>query len=105
MHEDPLTVRRKYLFKHSTRTVKGLIKQLRYGIDVDTLHRDESATQLGLNEIGRCIIKLQRPIFCDYYANNRAGGAFIIIDEMTNLTVGAGMVWRPLREPPEPVQG
>ncbi len=81
--------------------VRGFIKELRYSIDVDTLHRDESAAGLELNEIGRAIIKVQRPLFCDDYRRNRAGGAFIIIDELTNLTVGAGMVWRHVWDPPE----
>ncbi len=102
MHDEPMQVRKKYLIKHTTRTVRGVVKALRYRIDVDTLHRDESAEGLQLNEIGRCILKIQKPIFCDYYRDNRVGGAFIVIDELTNLTVGAGMVWRPLREPPEP---
>ncbi|MCP4873084.1 MAG: sulfate adenylyltransferase subunit CysN [Proteobacteria bacterium] len=105
MSDEPMQARKKYLIKHSTRTVRGFIKQLRYGIDVDSLHRDEEATELNLNEIGRCILKVQKPIFCDFYAHNRVGGAFIIIDELTNLTVGAGMVWRPLREPPDPAEG
>jgi len=102
MSDEPMRSRKKYLIKHTTRTVKGMVNQLRYSIDVDTLHRDESAEGLGLNEIGRAIIKVQRPLFCDDYRRNRAGGAFIIIDEQTNLTVGAGMVWRHVWEPPEP---
>ena len=102
MSDEPMKSRRKYLIKHTTRTVRGFVKELRYSIDVDSLHRDEDAQGLGLNEIGRAIIKVQRPLFCDDYRRNRAGGAFIIIDELTNLTVGAGMVWRHVWEPPEP---
>ncbi|MEE2829444.1 MAG: sulfate adenylyltransferase subunit CysN [Myxococcota bacterium] len=102
MSEEPMQVRKKYLIKHTTRNVRGFVKELRYSIDVDTLHRDASAEGLGLNEIGRAIIKVQRPLFCDDYRRNRPGGAFIIIDELTNLTVGAGMIWRHVWEPPEP---
>jgi sulfate adenylyltransferase subunit 1 len=102
MSDDPMRSQKKYLIKHTTRTVRGVVSQLRYSIDVDSLHRDESADTLGLNEIGRAIIKVQRPLFCDDYRRNRAGGAFIIIDELTNQTVGAGMVWRHVWEPPEP---
>ncbi len=102
MHEEPMRVRKKYWIKHTTRTVRGFVKELRYRIDVDSLHRDEEATGLGLNEIGRVIFKLQRPIFCDDYKRNRVGGAFIVIDELTNLTVGAGMVWKRRWDPPEP---
>jgi sulfate adenylyltransferase subunit 1 len=105
MSDEPLRARKKYLIKHTTRTVKGMISELRYAIDVDTLHRDTTAEGLGLNEIGRAIIKVQRPLFCDDYRRNRAGGAFIIIDELTNLTVGAGMIWRHVWEPPEPQEG
>ena len=101
MSDEPMQPRKKYLIKHTTRLVRGFIKELRYSIDVDTLHRDESASGLELNEIGRAIMKVQRPLFCDDYRRNRAGGAFIIIDELTNLTVGAGMVWRHVWEPPE----
>jgi len=101
MHEEPLQVRKKYLIKHTTRTVRGFVKQLRYQIDVDTLHRNNEAEELQLNEIGRVIVKLQRPLLCDDYKRNRAGGAFIVIDELTNQTVGAGMVWKHVWEPPE----
>jgi sulfate adenylyltransferase subunit 1 len=102
MHEEPMEVGRKYLIKHTSRLVRGLIKELRYGIDVDTLHRDLQMRSLGLNEIGRVIIKVQKALYCDDYGQNRATGSFIVIDERNNLTVAAGMIWKPLREPPEP---
>ena len=65
---------------------------LRYRIDVNSLHRDESAAGLGLNEIGRLKLRLSAPLFLDQYRRNRATGSFILIDESTNDTVGAGMV-------------
>ena len=101
MSEEPMEVGRKYLNKHTSRLLRGVVRELRYGIDVETLHRDSSKTQLGLNEIGRVIIKVQQPLYCDAYAQNRATGSFILIDERSNLTVGAGMIWKPLRTPPE----
>jgi bifunctional enzyme CysN/CysC len=80
-----------YLFKHTTQTVPGQIESLRYRVDVNTLHRSP-APELQLNEIGRCSITLNQPIFLDPYRRNRLTGAFIIIDRITNATVGAGMI-------------
>lgn len=59
---------------------------------MNTLHRDESATSLGLNEIGRVSLRVTQPLFVDDYARNRLTGGFILIDESTNGTVGAGMI-------------
>ena len=59
---------------------------------MNTLHRDESATQLGLNEIGRVTLRLTQPIFCDPYSRNRLTGGLILIDEASNVTVGAAMI-------------
>ena len=100
MHEEPMEVGQKYLIKHTSRLLRGVIKELRYRIDVETLHRDTSSTSLQLNDIGRVIIKMQQPIYCDAYAQNRATGSFVLINERSNLTVGAGMIWKPLRTPP-----
>jgi bifunctional enzyme CysN/CysC len=87
-----LSPRSRLIVKHTSRTVKAIVTDLHYRIDVNTLHRDESAAQLGLNEIGRVRLRLTQPIFCDIYARNRATGGFIVIDEGTNATVGAGMI-------------
>ena len=78
--------------KHTTRTVKAIVRDLHYRLDVNTLHRDESATQLGLNEIGRVRLRLTQPIFCDPYNRNRLTGGLILIDEGSNVTVGAAMI-------------
>jgi bifunctional enzyme CysN/CysC len=80
-----------YLFKQSTQTVAGQIDSLRYRVDVNTLHRSP-APDLQLNEIGRCSITLNQPLFFDAYRRNRNTGSFIIIDRITNATVGAGMI-------------
>jgi len=90
--DKPLTARSRLVVKHTTRTVKGIVTELHYRIDVNTLHRDESATQLGLNEIGRIRLRLTQPVFADPYARNRQTGGLILIDEATNATVGTVMI-------------
>jgi bifunctional enzyme CysN/CysC len=91
MHEAPMVPGKQYLVKHSTLLTSGAINTLRYQVDVNTLHRKDAPT-LALNEIGRCAISLNQPIMVDSYRRNRATGAFILIDRITNATVGAGMV-------------
>ena len=92
MAERPLSPRGRYRIKHTTRTALAKIDELRYRIDVNTLHRDEQAGSLQLNEIGRLRLRLSSPLFVDQYRRNRSTGSFILIDESTNDTVGAGMV-------------
>jgi sulfate adenylyltransferase subunit 1 (EFTu-like GTPase family) len=92
MAERPLQKGGRYRIKHTTRTVLAKADDLRYRIDVNTLHRDERADGLSLNEIGRMSLRLSSPLFLDEYRRNRATGSFILIDESTNDTVGAGMV-------------
>ncbi|MEV0132051.1 sulfate adenylyltransferase subunit CysN [Dactylosporangium sp. NPDC050688] len=88
----PLTVGGKYSIKHTTRSARTVIRGLQYRLDVNTLHRDESATSLALNEIGRVKLRTTVPLLADEYRRNRTTGGFIIIDEATNRTVGAGMI-------------
>jgi len=80
-----------YFIKHTTTTVRGESTALHYRIDPDHLHRQE-ATTLQLNEIGRVVLQLYRPIVCDNYSRNRGTGSFIVIDPTTNSTVAAGMI-------------
>ncbi|HXA63026.1 MAG TPA: sulfate adenylyltransferase subunit CysN [Streptosporangiaceae bacterium] len=87
-----LSERTKYVIKHTTRTARAMVKDLHYRLDVNTLHRDESAQTLKLNEIGRVSLRVTRPLFVDDYSRNRLTGGFILIDEATNGTVGAGMI-------------
>ncbi|MBB6118954.1 sulfate adenylyltransferase subunit CysN [Nocardiopsis algeriensis] len=87
-----LSPRAKLVVKHTTRTAKVVVKELRYRLDVNTLHRDEQADHLELNEIGRVRLRSTQPLFVDEYNRNRQTGGFILIDEATNTTVGAGMV-------------
>ncbi|MCE5278140.1 MAG: sulfate adenylyltransferase subunit CysN [Planctomycetaceae bacterium] len=91
MSDQPMTPGKPYTIKHTTRLVGGTVSELRYRVDVNTLHRSDAA-ELRLNEIGRCLITLAQPVAFDAYNRNRATGAFIIIDRVTNSTVGAGMI-------------
>src|SRR5262249_1448685 len=75
----------------SSKLVQGTISEVRYKIDVNTLHRTP-VEQLGLNEIGRCSLQLAQSVAFDGYRRNRSTGAFIVIDRVTNATVGAGMI-------------
>ncbi|MEU6859034.1 GTP-binding protein [Glycomyces sp. NPDC046736] len=88
----PLRLRGKYAVKHTTADVRAIVKDVQYQLDVNTLHRDESATELRLNEIGRVTLRTTKPLLCDDYRRNRATGGFIIIDESDNRTVGAGII-------------
>jgi bifunctional enzyme CysN/CysC len=90
--QSSLTTGAKYAIKHTTRTARALIQDLRYRIDVNTLHRDQDAAELRLNEIGRVRFRTTLPLFVDEYRRNRGTGSFILIDERTNNTVGAGIV-------------
>ena len=92
MAEDPLKAGGQYLIKHTTRMTPGVLTDVRYRIDVNTLHKHEDAQGLQLNEIGRVVIELARPIAFDPYRKNRGTGAFIVIDRLTNNTVAAGMI-------------
>jgi len=91
MSEQAMVPGKIYHIKHATSLVTGSISTLRYAVDVNTLHRQEQPT-LSLNEIGRCTIRLNEPVAFDDYRQNRLMGAFIIIDRLTNATVGAGMI-------------
>jgi bifunctional enzyme CysN/CysC len=88
----PLAPRTRLIVKHTTRTVKGIVGDLLYRIDVNTLHRDDTATSLGLNEVGRIRMRLTQPVFADPYARNRLTGGLILIDEATNSTVGTVII-------------
>jgi sulfate adenylyltransferase subunit 1 len=82
----------KLAIKHTTRVARALVRELHYRLDVTTLHRDEGADSLQLNEIGRIRLRTTKPLFTDPYSRNRATGGFILIDEATHRTVGAGMI-------------
>jgi bifunctional enzyme CysN/CysC len=92
MSSEPMRERSRYVIKHTTRTGKALVDELEYRVDVNTLQHDADATQLSLNEIGRVRLKVSTPLMVDRYRRNRTTGSFILIDEATNDTVGAGML-------------
>ena len=95
MIDKPLTAGAKYVLKHTTRSARALVKDVRYRLDVNSLHREEGVTGLGLNEIGRVSLRTTAPVMVDPYRRNRTTGSFILIDESTNTTAGAGMVLEP----------
>jgi bifunctional enzyme CysN/CysC len=88
----PLAVGRSYLLKHSTRTVRATVSSLQYRLDMKGLRRDDSATSLELNEIGRVSFHTTEPLLVDDYGTNRTTGSFIVIDSQTNATSGAGVI-------------
>jgi bifunctional enzyme CysN/CysC len=92
MSETPVREGARLYVKHTTRTVRAVLGEILHQIDVDTLHRDDTASDLGPNEIGRVRLRTGEPLVFDPYQRNRATGAFILIDEATNDTVGAGMI-------------
>jgi sulfate adenylyltransferase subunit 1 (EFTu-like GTPase family) len=93
--DTPLRQRGRYAIKHTTREARALVTDLQYRLDVNTLHRDESAETLSLNEIGRVTLRTTAPLFYDEYRRNRATGSFILVDEATNATVAGGMILAP----------
>jgi bifunctional enzyme CysN/CysC len=90
--DQPLREGATYLVKHTTRQAKARVQQLHYRLDVNSLHRDESERALTLNDLGRVSIRTAVPLFVDEYRRNRITGSFILIDEGTFETVGAGMI-------------
>jgi bifunctional enzyme CysN/CysC len=84
--------RQKLAIKHTTRWARAMVNDVQYRLDVNTLHRDEEASSLALNEIGRVSLRTTAPLFFDEYRRNRLTGSFILVDEATNNTVAAGMI-------------
>ena len=91
MHEEPLMVGRTYLAKHTTRTVRAVVRKIRYRVDIQSTEKRESA-QLQMNEIAEVEFDTSLPVFFDAYVENREMGALILIEPVTNATVGAAMI-------------
>ena len=89
--ESPLDARRKYLIRQTTRDARALLDGISYRLDINSLQQ-VAAEGIGMNDIARVAFKLAQPLVVDRYVENRATGAFIVIDESTNNTVGAGMI-------------
>lgn len=87
-----LQERGKYIIRHTTKEARCMVKQVRYKLDINTLHRNEEDRVLGMNDMGRVVLRTTEPLFVDEYSRNRQTGSIILIDEQTNNTVAAGMV-------------
>jgi bifunctional enzyme CysN/CysC len=90
--ERPLTERTTFVVKHTTRTARCVVRSVAYRLDVNSLHRDEHSGRLAMNDIGRVTLRTSQPLLYDTYRRNRTTGSFILVDEATNDTVGAGMI-------------
>ncbi len=91
MSQESMTPGKQYLFKIGTNVTTGTVAALRYQVDVNTLRTDE-AQRLELNHVGRCHVSLNRAVPFDSYGRIKGTGSFIVIDRVTNVTVGAGMI-------------
>ena len=92
MSNVPLQARTKVVIKHTTNECVGMVKELKYKIDINSLHRIEGIQEVAMNEIAKISIRTSKPFFYDAYKKNRQTGSIIIIDEQTNETIGAGMI-------------
>ncbi|HXH17572.1 MAG TPA: GTP-binding protein [Chitinophagales bacterium] len=92
LNEKPLQAKGKYAIKHTTKEARCIVKEIKYKLNINTLHRNEQDLNIGLNDIGRISIRTTQPLFYDSYRRNRNTGSLILVDEGTNETVGAGMI-------------
>jgi len=92
LDNSPLNTRGKYILRHTSNEVRAMVKDIRYKVDVNTLHRNEEDLEVKMNDIARVKLRLAKPIFSDSYAKNRITGSVILIDEATNNTVASGMI-------------
>jgi sulfate adenylyltransferase subunit 1 len=90
--QKPMEPRGKYLVRHTTKEAKAIVQELRYQVDIETLHKKEGVTSLAMNEIGRITLRSASPLFHDSYRRNRSTGSFVLVDPGTHETVAAGMV-------------
>ena len=92
MNDKKMIQRGKYTIRHTSQTARCIIKEVKYKMDINTLHRIEDDLEIGLNDIGRITIRTTKPLFFDSYRRNRNTGSIILVDEATNETVAAGMI-------------
>jgi sulfate adenylyltransferase subunit 1 len=92
MHQRPVKLSTKFYIRHTTREVRGVLKEIQYKLDINTLHRIENAEELVMNDIARVKLRTAQPLFFDSYRKNRITGSVILVDEGTNETVAAGMI-------------
>jgi sulfate adenylyltransferase subunit 1 len=91
-HDKPLQLNGKYTILHTTQDARCIIKEIRYKLNINTLHRNEEDKIIGMNDISRITVRTTKPLFVDDYRRNRNTGSIILVDEQTNETVAAGMV-------------
>tara|TARA_B110000093_G_scaffold77861_2_gene84773 strand:+ start:1709 stop:2989 length:1281 start_codon:yes stop_codon:yes gene_type:complete len=82
----------KFILRHTTKEVKAIVTEICYKVDINTLHKVEDDLIFGLNDIGRIKVRTSAPLIADSYKSNRITGSFVLIDELTNATVAAGMI-------------
>jgi sulfate adenylyltransferase subunit 1 len=92
LSETPLKLNGKYSIRHTTREVRGIVKEISHRININTLEKENEVEGLGLNDIGKISIRTTSPLAADSYLRNRNTGSLILIDESTHVTVGAGMI-------------
>jgi sulfate adenylyltransferase subunit 1 len=92
MGDQPLNPATRYIVRHGTSEVKSMIREVLYKMDINTLHRDESDTSIGMNDIARIKLRTASPLLVDDYRRNRTTGSFVLIDPNSNLTVAAGFI-------------
>ena len=92
MNQRPINLNSKFYVRHTSKEVKGVLKEIQYKLDINTLHRVENVEQLTMNEIARVKIRTAQPLLFDSYRKNRITGSLILVDEGTNETVAAGMI-------------
>tara|TARA_B100001175_G_C19415736_1_gene593551 strand:- start:347 stop:1159 length:813 start_codon:yes stop_codon:yes gene_type:complete len=92
MSEKPLIHKGKYAVKHTSKEARCMVKEIKYKVDINSLHRNEEDKEIKCNDIARISLRITQPIFYDEYNTNRNTGSVILIDEGTNNTVGAGMI-------------
>ncbi len=92
MSDKPLQLNGKYALKHTSKDVRAVVKDIKYKLDINTLHRITENAVIGMNDVGRISLRTTAPLFFDAYTKNRDTGSFILIDEATNVTVGACMI-------------
>ena len=95
MHPRPLQRGKKYYLKHTSNTVQAVVTEIEHRLNIETLEPDSSPPELAMNDLGEIRIRTAKPIFYDGFPANRMTGAFILIEQGTNATVGAGMLLRP----------
>ena len=92
LSDTPLDASRSYTLQHTTRETKCVVREVRYKLDVATLHRSPASTPLQMNDLARVTLHTVIPLFCDPYRKNRPTGSVILVDELTHATVAAGMI-------------